>query len=137
MLSLANCHLTDTFGCQFSEAMKTNKGLKKLNFYGNELTWKTLAILSTALKDSHCSLYELNLGKNGLNDKGGVKLAEMLKSNKSLVRLILSDNYLTDLTALALNKHLKQNKQLEEVNLSKNLVNIRVLEMLRATLDSI
>ena len=32
-LSMANCHLTDTFGVQFAEALKTNRYLEKFNFY--------------------------------------------------------------------------------------------------------
>ena len=52
VLSMAYCHLTDTFGGHFAEAMKTNKGLEKFNFYGNEMTCKTLSILAIALKDA-------------------------------------------------------------------------------------
>ena len=70
------------------------------------------------------------MGKNALNDIGGLKLASALKSNQNLVKINLSDNNLTDSTALAINRNLLVNKKLEEINLSKNLINIRVLEML-------
>ena len=77
------------------------------------------------------------MGKNNLNDKGGMKLAESLKSNQNLVKINLTDNNLTDETALAINRNLITNKKLEEINLSKNRINIRVLEMLSTALAKI
>ena len=77
------------------------------------------------------------MGKNNLNDKGGLKLAEALKSNQNLVKINLCDNSLTDETALAINRNALVMKKLEEINLSKNLINIRVLEMLGVTLAKI
>ena len=114
----------------FAEALKTNKGLEKFNFYGNEMTSRTLMVLAAAIKEfSSGSLTEINLGKNQLNDKGGVKLGEALKFNNSIVKLNLSDNDLTDETALAINRNLLFSKTLDEVNLTKNLINLRVIEM--------
>ena len=45
----------------------------------------------------------------------------------------LSDNNFTDETALAINRNLLDHKMLEEVNLSKNLINLRIIEILEAT----
>ena len=136
-LSLAHCHLTDYFGEKFAEGMKTNKGLEKFNFSGNDMTSKTLSHLSIALKEPQGSLREFNMGKNSLNDRGGIKLAEALKTNHNLVKINLSDNNFTDETAMAMNRNLIYNKKLEELNLAKNLINIRVLEMLQITLNKI
>jgi len=81
VLSCANCHLTDTFGTQFAEALKTNVGLTKFNFSGNEMTSKTLQYLAIALeKNVATSLVEINLSKNNLNDKvddkGGINVKD-------------------------------------------------------------
>lgn len=68
-----------------------------------------------------------------MNDKGGIKLSEVLSKNSKIVKINLCDNNLTDETALAINRNLLSNKALEEINLKKNLINIRVLEMLQVT----
>ena len=45
----------------------------------------------------------------------------------------MSNNGLTDETALAFDRNIPLNKMLEEVNLSKNLINLRVIEMVSKT----
>ena len=72
-LSCSNCHLTDTFGIMFCEALKTNRALAKFNFYGNEMTSRTLIAFASALKESIGCLAEFNMGKNNFNDTGGIK----------------------------------------------------------------
>ena len=131
---MAHCHLTDTFGQSFAEALKTNKQLVKFNFYGNELTSATLKQLAVALEESIAgSLEEFNLGKNNINDEGGIKIAAAIRRHRSLKKINLSNNALTDETALAFNRNIPINNMLEEVNLSKNLINLRVLEMVNHT----
>ena len=77
---MANCQLTDTFGVQFSEALKTNRYLEKFNFSGNEMTSLTLAAFARTLKGhpgrGKEGLKEISFAKNCLNDEGGVKLGE-------------------------------------------------------------
>ena len=68
-----------------------------------------------------------------MNDKGGVKLGEAIRYNRSISKMNLSDNNFTDETALAINRNLLDHKMLEEVNLSKNLINLRIIEILEAT----
>ena len=137
VLSLAHCHLVDTFGHAFAAAMKTNKGLVKFNFYGNEMTSRTLETLSIALKETLGTLSEFNMGKNALTDTGGLKLSEVLARNTKLVKINLEDNDFTDETALSINRNLVFNRNLEEINLKRNRINIRVLEMLQTTVTKI
>lgn len=73
------------------------------------------------------------MGKNNFNDKGGVKLGEAIKYNRTISKMNLSDNNFTDETALAINRNLLDHKMLEEVNLSKNLINLRIIEILENT----
>ena len=58
--------------------MKSNRALQKLNLYGNMFTCTTLSILADAIKESPGKLTEINLGKNHLKDKGGVKFGGIL-----------------------------------------------------------
>lgn len=130
-ISLANCHLTDTFGIPFGDALKTNKELVKFNLSGNEFTSATVKQMAFSLEEQTSgSLEEINLSSNNINDEGGVKLASALKYHRKLVKLNLSNNALTDETALAFNRNIPANKVLGDVNLTKNLVNMRVLELL-------
>ena len=133
-LSLAECHLTDTFGLAFAIAMKYNKHLVKFNLYDNEITSETIKQLATSLDEAvSMNLEEFNLGKNNINDEGGVKLAHAIRNHRSLKRINLNNNALTDETALAFNRNIPINKIIEEVNLAKNLINLRVLEMVNHT----
>ena len=56
VLSLKSCGLNDNFGVPFSEALRTNKGLVKFNFYDNLLTSRTLSTLAVAIRESSGSL---------------------------------------------------------------------------------
>ena len=136
-LSLKSCGLNDMFGVPFAEALKTNKGLVKFNFYDNELTSRTLTQLAISIRETVGSLQEFNLGKNNFNDKGGVKLGEAIRHNRTISKMNLSNNNFTDETALAINRNLLDHKMLEEVNLTKNLINLRIIEILNKTCANI
>lgn len=82
VLSCAHCNLSDSFGLAFAEGLKRNRFLKRVNFYGNEMTCRSLSNLAAALRDSTNSLVHLNLGKNNLKDKGGVVFADALRFNR-------------------------------------------------------
>lgn len=102
------------------------------------MTCKTLYLIGQALKDNTtCSLVEFNLGKNNFKDRGGTKLGESLRYNSTIVKMNLSDNNLTDESALAINRNLMNTKKITEINLSKNLINLRVIEMVKTTLAKI
>ena len=130
--SAANCNLSDYFGKSFAESMKSNRGLAKLNLYGNMLTCTTLSLLADAIRISPGKLTHINLGKNHLKDKGGTKFGETLARMNSLVKIDLSDNNLTDETAIAINKSLPFAISIKELNLGMNLIHIRQLEMIQA-----
>ena len=108
VLSCANCRLSDTFGVPFAEALKTNRGLERFNFYGNELTSRTLRHLAQAFKELAGSLKSFNLGKNGLGDEGGVKLGDSLKWLSTLESVNLSDNEFKDETGEAICRSLME-----------------------------
>ena len=64
-------------------------------------------------------------------------MGEALRAIRSLRKLNLSDNNLTDETAYAINRNMLYHKALEELNLQKNLINIRTLELVEASLAKI
>ena len=78
-------------------------------------------------------LEDINFGKNDIKDEGGIKLANAIRKYRGLKKINLSNNALTDETALAFNRNIPTNKMIEEVNFSKNLINLRVIEMVRNT----
>lgn len=78
-------------------------------------------------------LEDVNFGKNDIKDEGGIKLANAIRKYSHLKKINLSNNALTDETALAFNRNIPINKMIEEVNFSKNLINLRVIEMVRNT----
>ena len=136
VLSFADCNLADTFGLPFAEALKSNRGLQKVNLSHNEMTSKTLSSIANALKETCAPLKELDLSKNCFDDKGGIKLGEAIRSNRILVKLNLSNNNFTDETAMAFNRNMLSSR-LEEIDFRKNLINLRVLEMLATNCEKI
>ena len=52
VISMKSCNLNDMFGVPFSEALKSNRGLVRFNFYDNELTSRTLVQLAHAIKET-------------------------------------------------------------------------------------
>ena len=116
------------------EALKTNKSLKKINFYGNDFKDRALCKIAFAFQEyGNIGLKELNLGNNpNMTDIGGVKFANSLRQNYRLARLNLSDNNLKDPTAEALNKILINNIKLADVDLSNNKIHLQHLELLKS-----
>ena len=101
------------------------------------MTCKTFCVLAQALEENPSNLVEFNMGQNFLKDKGGLKFGESLRYNDTLAEVNLCDNGFTDETALAINRSLPINKMVSKLNLTKNLINLRVLDLLDITLDKI
>ena len=114
--------------------MKRNRGLVKFNFFNNDITCKTLENLAKSLTGHPGSLTEFNLGRNLIKDKGGAALGEALWHNMNLHKINLCDNDLTDASAQIIERNMHTARNLTEFNLQSNLINIRVLELIDASL---
>jgi len=77
---------------KFAEALKINRGLKKLNLSNNNICDFELIELTNALKLNQV-LEELDLGGNCISCQGLWILAEMLSINKTLKVLKINDQF--------------------------------------------
>ncbi len=104
--------------CVFSIArwLKTDRTLRELNLYFNQIEKGGAIALAKALK-SNDSLRELNLNYNHIGEEGAIALAEALRSNNSLRILRLDYNGIGKKGARALAEALVVNHMLTELEL--------------------
>uniref|UniRef100_A0A671RY95 NACHT domain-containing protein n=1 Tax=Sinocyclocheilus anshuiensis TaxID=1608454 RepID=A0A671RY95_9TELE len=98
LVQLMDCGVTDE-GCgALASALKSNPShMRNMNLSLNKLGASGVKLLSDGLKDPHCKLEKLRLGKCGVTDEGCAALASALRSNPSHLReLDLSLNKLGD-----------------------------------------
>lgn len=103
--------------------------------FKNELSDKTMVVLSRSLSDRHCGLTKVNLAHNSIGDQGGVRFGEALVCNTALVKMNLSDNKFTDTTALEIINGVRSNDNVTILDLSMNVINKRLTEQIQERLD--
>uniref|UniRef100_A0A671RY99 Uncharacterized protein n=1 Tax=Sinocyclocheilus anshuiensis TaxID=1608454 RepID=A0A671RY99_9TELE len=122
LVQLMDCGVTDE-GCgALASALKSNPShMRNMNLSLNKLGASGVKLLSDGLKDPHCKLEKLRLGKCGVTDEGCAALASALRSNPSHLReLDLSLNKLGDSGLKLLSDGLKDpHFKLETLRLSE------------------
>ncbi|XP_059411613.1 NLR family CARD domain-containing protein 3-like [Carassius carassius] len=95
-LKLRDCGVTYKGCAALTSALRSNPShLTELDLSGNKLRSSTMNLLSDLLKDLHCKLKILWLGKCGVTYEGCAALASALRSNPShLTELYLTGNKL-------------------------------------------
>ncbi|CAG9828161.1 unnamed protein product [Diabrotica balteata] len=73
-------------------ALVNNQKLRELNFGDCLLKTKGAMLLSDALKDSHISLEEVNLGFNEIKKQGGLEIVDAMANKSKLKTLIIDGN---------------------------------------------
>lgn len=116
-------------GCNYMcEGLKTNKGLKSLNFSNNFLDKSHIITLTENLK-FNTTLQILNLSRksffsliidNKLMFDGAEFLSKGLKENKSLTELYLEGNNIGYFGAFCIAQYLEKNPKLKVLDLSNN-----------------
>ena len=114
-LTLNGCGINDITIKSISEALKTNKTLKRLDLYRNEIT--DVKSIGEALKTND-TLQELGLGNNKITDVKSI--GEALEINKKLQTLYLYRNEIKDVKSIG--KALKTNNTLQRLNLVNNKI---------------
>ncbi|KAK2887711.1 hypothetical protein Q8A67_015939 [Cirrhinus molitorella] len=117
---LNHCGVRDEGCAALTSALKSNPShLRELDLSGNKVGVSGVNLLSDLLKDPHCKLERLWLGKCGVTDEGCAALASALRSNPSHLReLDLSLNKLGDSGLNLLSDGMKDHCRLETLRLS-------------------
>lgn len=75
------------------ESFKNNSTLKTLDLSSNQISDRSIRLLSTVLlPEEKCSLKSLNLSNNFISNQGAKYLSEMLRTNTTLTELWLGNN---------------------------------------------
>uniref|UniRef100_A0A8C1M862 Uncharacterized protein n=1 Tax=Cyprinus carpio TaxID=7962 RepID=A0A8C1M862_CYPCA len=98
LVQLMDCGVTYEGCAALASALKSNPShIRNMNLSLNKVGASGVKLLSDGLKDPHCKLEKLRLGKCGVTDEGCAALASALRSNPSHLRdLDLSLNKLGD-----------------------------------------
>lgn len=94
VLRLPYNFLNDMAVKALARLIQVNRGLQLLDLGGNEVTAEGAAGLAEVLARPDASLQGLILRSNPLGDKGGLAVADMLRTNTSLLMLDLGDTRL-------------------------------------------
>ncbi|XP_043088872.1 NACHT, LRR and PYD domains-containing protein 12-like [Puntigrus tetrazona] len=97
-VQLMDCGVTDKSCAALASALRLNSShMRHMNLSLNKLGASGVNLLSNGLKDPHCKLEKLRLGKCGVTDEGCAALASALRLNPSYLKeLDLSLNKLGD-----------------------------------------
>ncbi|XP_039506918.1 NACHT, LRR and PYD domains-containing protein 12-like isoform X4 [Pimephales promelas] len=111
-LMLRCCEITAEGCAALTSALRSNSHLRELDLTGNKLQDSGVYLLSSGLKDPHCSLEKLMLSDCNLTREGCAALASALRSDSHLRELDLTENRLRhasvkSLSALKDNPHYK------------------------------
>ncbi|KAL1254973.1 hypothetical protein QQF64_013034, partial [Cirrhinus molitorella] len=120
LVQLMDCGVTDEGCVALVSALRSNPShMRYMNLSLNKLGASGVNLLSEGLKDPHCKLEKLRLGKCGVTDEGCAALASALRSNPSHLReLDLSLNKLGDSGLNLLSDGMKDHCRLETLRLS-------------------
>eukprot|EP00792_Barthelona_sp_PAP020_P007179 TRINITY_DN3120_c0_g5_i1.p1 TRINITY_DN3120_c0_g5~~TRINITY_DN3120_c0_g5_i1.p1 ORF type:complete len:1309 (+),score=457.36 TRINITY_DN3120_c0_g5_i1:37-3927(+) len=97
-----------------------NSKLRYLGLTGNTITANCAVDIKNYLIAPECTLLELCLDKNNLEDEGAIFLAQGIANNDTLRRLQLGSNEITDEGAIAIANALEINTTLRAISLGNN-----------------
>jgi len=91
-ISLSSCHITDSVVEDLVQAVQGHSELKTLDLRDNVIQRRGCEWLSTLLQDPKCSIVNLNLHNNMIDDSGAKIMAEALADNDKMDSILLDDN---------------------------------------------
>jgi Ran GTPase-activating protein (RanGAP) involved in mRNA processing and transport len=127
-LDLSHITLSASDLSQLGHYVKMNRNLQSLNCWGCSIG-DNIGLLIPSLVECP-SLFQLDLGGNGLDDQGCQPIASYLKSNKTLYSIELGCNLISDLGLGALVQSLCHNTTLSEFHIGDNPITIAGVQLL-------
>lgn len=118
-VKVVNCYLGPRFCGVFSDVLKVNNTIKKVDLWGNNLGDQDARSISEALK-ANKSLKELRLGRNNFSSEGARAFADALKVNQVVKCIFLGCNSIGSEGARAIADALKVNQTIEMISVADN-----------------
>jgi Ran GTPase-activating protein (RanGAP) involved in mRNA processing and transport len=134
-LHLGQNQMKDECAEIIADMIYANKYLNRLDLSGNDFTSTGARLISLALRQEQCSLVDLDLSQNMINDEGACIIADILKINKSLNKLDLSSNTISSMGVEALTHGLQYNKSLKDLRLSHSEISFLGIKSIALTLQ--
>ena len=136
VLSMRRCRINSEGGFEIGTGLKNSHSIREIYLSENKLRLEGSRTVIEAIgqrrqKVSDYKVAELelvDLSQNGVEDEGGILIAEMLAKSQSLRHLLVKENNFHDAVGIALVEAVRQNSAIATIALNRNPIGLRYLE---------